>query len=62
MTVLGDAGHHLRWYLEPRVLVGKDMIPPYPTKYVILLGLDEASKVAGSKLVWVSEGVGVVRQ
>lgn len=25
VIVMGDAGHHVRWYLEPEVLVGKDM-------------------------------------
>jgi hypothetical protein len=25
VIVLGDAGHHVRWYLEPEVLVGKEM-------------------------------------
>lgn len=27
LTTLGNTGHHVRWYLRPRILVGKDMDP-----------------------------------
>ena len=61
MTVLGDVGHHVRWYLEPRVLVGKDMESPYPTNIVILFSTDDADRVSG-KIVSVIEHLAVVRQ
>ncbi|HLD07577.1 MAG TPA: glycosyltransferase family 39 protein [Candidatus Peribacterales bacterium] len=61
VTVLGDAGHHLRWYLEPKVLVGKNMTPPFATKYVLLLGQEELGKVAGSKVVFAGEIAAIVQ-
>jgi hypothetical protein len=61
VTVLGDAGHHLRWYMEPRVYVGKNLQPPYPTDYVILLGVSEAAKIRG-KIELVLEDVALVKQ
>lgn len=61
VTVLGDAGHHIRWYLEPEVLVGKNLSAPYPTDFAVLLGISEAGKVSGT-VEYVAGGVAVVRQ
>ena len=36
VTVLGFPGHHLRWYLTPRLLVGREMTPPYPTAFILI--------------------------
>ncbi len=36
VTVLGYPGHHLRWYLEPHLLLGRNMTPPYPTKFLLV--------------------------
>lgn len=61
VTVLGEAGHHLRWYLEPEVLVGKNMTPPYPTKFAVLLNPSEAAKTPGAKLIFAEEMAAVVQ-
>ncbi len=37
VTVLGDAGHQVRWYLNPRVLVGKTMDPRDIRGMILLL-------------------------
>jgi len=61
VVVLGDAGHQVRWYLEPEILAGKNMPPPYETKYVLLLGQEELGKVAGSKVVLAGEMAAIVQ-
>src|SRR3989344_6103606 len=61
VTVLGDAGHHLRWYLAPRILVGREMTPPYPTQYLILTSIAEAPKAKGGIVVLSSEEMALVQ-
>ena len=61
VTAIGDIGHHVRWYVKPRVLVGKNMERPYPTNYFLVFGVDEAANVSG-KIVEVFEHLAVVRQ
>ena len=61
VTAIGDIGHHVRWYVEPRVLVGKNMERPYPTNYVLVFGVNDAANVSG-KIVEVFEHLAVVRQ
>jgi len=61
VTVLGDAGHHFRWYLAPRVLVGRDMIAPYQTQYLILTILAEAPKAKGGTVILSSEELALVK-
>jgi len=47
ITVLGSAGHHIRWYISPRVLVGKQFKPPYPTEYILLLNDSKVDDIDG---------------
>lgn len=61
VTVLGFPGHHIRWYMEPSVLVGKSMEQPYPTDYVLVLGTEHAANVNG-RVVDVYEHVGIIFQ
>jgi 4-amino-4-deoxy-L-arabinose transferase-like glycosyltransferase len=63
VTVLGFAGHHLRWYLTPELLVGRNIIPPYPTRYILVLGLEAIRMypVEGS-VVAVFEDAAIVEQ
>ncbi|MBT3835022.1 hypothetical protein HOF56_02120 [Candidatus Peribacteria bacterium] len=37
ITILGGPGHHVRWYLDPQLLVGDNMQEPYETDYVLVL-------------------------
>jgi 4-amino-4-deoxy-L-arabinose transferase-like glycosyltransferase len=50
VTVLGYAGHHLRWYLEPELLVGRDMRAPYPTGKILVLKGNESQDISGTLL------------
>lgn len=61
VIVFGDAGHQVRWYLEPEVLVGKNMSPPYGANYALLLDIGETRKVPDSKIVFVGETAGLVK-
>jgi 4-amino-4-deoxy-L-arabinose transferase-like glycosyltransferase len=36
VTILGKPGHDVRWYLEPRIILGDSMTPPYPTPFVLV--------------------------
>jgi len=61
VTVLGYAGHHLRWYLDPYLYVGRNMTPPYPTKMIIILGNPELARGLGG-VVFADDQVTIVLQ
>ena len=61
VIVFGDAGHQVRWYLEPEVLVGKNLSPPYDANYALLLNIGETRKVPTTKVVFVGETGGLVQ-
>jgi len=61
VTVLGYAGHHLRWYLDPYLYVGKDMSPPYPTRMILILGDSNAARELGG-VVYKDNQVTIIRQ
>ena len=61
VTVLGYAGHHLRWYIDPYLYVGRNMDPPYPTDLIMILGDSDAVKGFG-RILYEDEQVAVVRQ
>lgn len=61
VTVLGEAGHHIRWYLTPKVLVGKNLTAPYSTNYLILLDMKDAPKAAGGTVEFAGEEMALVK-
>jgi 4-amino-4-deoxy-L-arabinose transferase-like glycosyltransferase len=58
ITVLGGPGHHIRWYLDPKVLVGDNMEKPYKTDYVLVLRDSDLAKSLG-KIVYEDERVSI---
>jgi len=48
VTVFGYPGHELRWYLEPRIFVGRNMTPPYSTRDLLFLQNPRIAKEVGS--------------
>jgi len=62
VVVFGDAGHQVRWYLEPEVLVGKNLSPPYDANYALLLNIGETRKMPATKVVFVGETGGLVHR
>jgi hypothetical protein len=61
VTVLGYPGHNIRFYLEPEVLVGRRMNPPYPTPYILILQNPEEARRLGG-VAYEDEIVTIVRQ
>lgn len=61
VIVLGNAGHHLRWYIEPYVLVGKDMNIEDRSGYFLLLDPSERDRISGGEVVYKDGVVTIVR-
>jgi hypothetical protein len=61
VTVLGYPGHGIRWYLEPETLVGRRMIPPYPTRFILVLQNQVEARSLGD-VMYEDEKVTLVRQ
>lgn len=61
VTVFGYPGHQLRWYLEPRALVGRTMVPPYPTRHLLILQDPVTARRLGS-VIYEDEKAVIVRQ
>ncbi|MCF7845143.1 MAG: glycosyltransferase family 39 protein [Kiritimatiellales bacterium] len=61
VIVLGAAGHHIRWYIEPRVLVGDTMdLSDRDGNYLLLIA-EEASKIKGARVLYTDEMVSVLK-
>ncbi|MBU2259000.1 hypothetical protein KKC44_00155, partial [Patescibacteria group bacterium] len=62
VVALGPAGHHIRWYIEPRVLVGDTMdIEGRSGNYLLLLA-EEAKRMAGAQVLYTDEKVSILKQ
>ena len=61
IIVLGSPGHHIRWYLNPEVLVGKDMDIYNRTGTFLLLDKNETAKFTGAETMYEDEKLTIIK-
>jgi len=62
MFVLGYPGHHLRWYLEPKLLVGRFMNLEDKKGIFLILKKDELADPPGTEVVYEDERIRILKK
>jgi len=62
VIAVGFAGHHIRWYLEPRVLVGNDMDLSQRSGLFVLLNKDRRDRIGKAEVLYEDERTVVLRK